>query len=141
MINQTGNFKKQSGGIRHKRDLRRGMYIFMTIFFCAVCIFCTTQTVLSREADAARIQQERYFDALEQEYVQNMRTLLTKNGYSGSGVTMTAVIEENGTREYTVAIHHKRLDRLSEGEKEGLLFKLQQIPFAEDNCTFNHAFI
>lgn len=115
--------------------------IILTILFITITVFCTTQTVFSREADSVSAYSEQYFDALEKEYVKTIRGILEDNGYANSGVTMTDIIEDNGEREYTVAIHHKRLDRLSECEKTELLSQLEQVSFGQDDCMINCCFL
>lgn len=114
----------------------------LILLLTIISIFCTTQTVLSREADAAVMERERYFDTLEKDYVENVRTLLKEKGYSDSGVMMTAVISaDSEAREYTISIHNKRFERLSEGRKEALLSELAQTSFPEAGCSFLYCFL
>jgi hypothetical protein len=51
---------------------------------------------------------------------------------------MTRVTNEDGGREYTVRIYHKRLQRMSPGEKRILIDRLSQEEFGQEVCTFSY---
>ena len=53
----------------------------------------------------------------------------------------SVVQEEDGSREYTIQIHHKRIDRLDAGEKILLLNELAAIRFGDDQCIILHKFL
>ena len=54
---------------------------------------------------------------------------------------MTKVYYEDGRREYTVQIHHKRIDRLSDGEKQLLMNELSAVCFGDSQCSVLHKFL
>lgn len=120
--------------------MRKVQFLLISVL-AAISIFCTTQTVLSREADSAYVEREEYFNTLEQEYVKNMRRLLSESGYANSGITMTSIIDADGAREYTVLLHHDRFEHLSDDDKAELISRLEEASFTEEKCTFFHEFL
>lgn len=86
-------------------------------------------------------QLERYYRAQEQQLVRDTRNYLNQSGFQNSGVTLTRVLEENGMREYTITVHHDKIDRMVEMEREALKAELSTLVFMEDNCSFSHEFL
>ncbi|MCM1127601.1 MAG: hypothetical protein NC429_14170 [Lachnospiraceae bacterium] len=86
-------------------------------------------------------EQKEYYKTLEQEYVEALRNLLEEQGYSNSGITMNRVIEEDGTTQYIVTIHHGRIEHLDDKEKSDLLSKCEEVEFPERDCSFYHKFL
>lgn len=128
--------------MKHRKNKEKRITKWLIVLLTAVSIFCTTQTVLSRGTDAAAAERERYFDAMEKDYVENIKALLREKGYADSGVMLTAVISEDRmVREYTVSIHNKRFDRLSESGRAALISELEQTCFPEEGCSFSHLFL
>lgn len=115
---------------------KKKMQTISIMILLTVSIFCTQQTVSGCRAAASLTEQEQYFEVLEQEYMQNMGRLLSDAGYANSGITMTSITEADGTREYTVLLHHDRFKRLSEKEKNELASQLAGASFAQDDVPF-----
>lgn len=118
-------------------ERKRELQMTIIIILLAVSIFCTKQTVSSREMNVSWAERERHFDVLEREYVQSMEKLLSDSGYANSGITMTSVTEADGTKEYTVLLHHDRFKRLTEQEKEELASMLTPASFTQENIPLN----
>ena len=78
---------------------------------------------------------------MEAEYRADMKKVLEKEGYAGSGITVRWVSESEGARTYTVMIHHRRIDYLDENEKENLVHKLVKTEFTDEKCSFQYEFI
>lgn len=114
--------------------------IITSIALIFVIAFCITGTVISQSSHGSRID-EKCYKEMEAAYEEDIRSLLTEKGYENSGITMTHVIDENGKRTYTVTIHHGRIDRLSEEEKQELLFECSEIDFPDKTCGFSHKFL
>lgn len=120
-------------------------YAAITFFLIFVTVFCTTKTVMGMEKGNAGVD-EKYYKQMEKEYVQQVRDFLQDEGYENSGVTLTKVLYEDGAREYTLHVHHKRLGNLSRtnlnvlrqmledladlGEKEGICIEALQVIFS-----------
>ena len=123
------------------KSLKRLPYtLIISIFLILIIAFCISGTVLSQSSHESKIE-EKYYREMENLYVQEIRDLLTDRGYENSGITMTHVIDENGMRTYTVTIHHGRIDRLSETEREELLAQCSEITFPDDGCGFRYEFL
>lgn len=112
----------------------------ITVLLVLIIAFCISGTAIGQNRSDAGAE-EQYCQAAEQEYIQEIRNLLKEKGYSNSGITMNRVIEEDGTREYMVFIHHRRISRLSEEEKNALVRECQSIDFSVENCSISHEFL
>lgn len=91
----------------------------ITVLLILVIAFCTTGTVMGMEKGSVKVD-EKYYRQIEQEYVRQVRTYLSDTGYDNSGVALTKVFYEDGSREYTLNIHHKRIEKLTGTEQEQL---------------------
>ena len=100
-------------------------FLLITALLIFVAVFCTTGTVMGMEKDAARVD-EKYYKQMEKEYVMQVRSYLQEEGYENSGLTLTKVLFEDGSREYTLNVHHKRINKISETEQNALRNKLVQ---------------
>lgn len=112
----------------------------ITVLLVLIIAFCISGTVIGQNKGDARAE-EQYYQAAEQAYIKEIRNLLEEKGYSNSGVTMNRVIEEDGTREYTVTIHHRRISCLSDEQKNALVTECQSIDFSVENCSIFHEFL
>ena len=54
---------------------------------------------------------------IERGYLQEVREGLEQLGYDNAGVTLNKVIDSDGTIEYTLTVHHRRIDRMDEQER------------------------
>ncbi|MDE7019068.1 MAG: hypothetical protein K2P65_16120 [Lachnospiraceae bacterium] len=115
-------------------------FIITVILSVLVILFCTKETVIG-QSRADMSSQKLYYAPMEEEYVAQMRQMLANKGYSNSGITIRWVLEEEGTRVYTVMIYHKWIDRLDEKGKEALLQELEQTEFIDQYCSFCYEFL
>lgn len=113
---------------------RRGFGI-LTVLLVLIILFCVKGTVMSKEKYSFAKQNSRYA-VLEQEYLDRTRNLLEEAGYDNCGINMRRVTYSGGRREYTVLLHHRKLERLSEAECEALKNLLAEMEFGEGTCTF-----
>lgn len=110
-----------------------GIFIFMTIFF-------STATV--RGEGKKRLQgEDPYYREMEETYMKQVREKLTNMGYENAGVYMSRIVETDGSMEYTVHIHHRRIDKMSEIQKEELERQLEQIEFSDCTAKIYRKFI
>lgn len=112
----------------------------LTIILILIMAFCITGTAFCQNKGAGQAK-EQYYRAMEREYVQEIRSLLEEKGYCNSGVTMNRVIDEDGARQYTVTIHHRRITKLSPGQQEELIEECGRIAFPVEDCNFCHEFL
>ena len=66
---------------------------------------------------------------MEKEYVSALRGFLNEAGYTNSGITLTSMVDEEGTRAYIATIHHERIDKMTEPEREDLRLQLTLLQF------------
>lgn len=111
----------------------------LTVLLVLVIIFCIKGTVMSME-NPERVKQNHCYAAWEEEYLESARDLLNREGYTDCGINLTWVAYEDGSREYTVLIHHRKLERLSEEQKGGLRTLLSRGEFQDKTCSFRYDF-
>ena len=51
---------------------------------------------------------------------------------------MTRVTYEDGSREYTVRLHHRKLTGMTGGDKRTLMNRLSQAEFGHETCIFKY---
>lgn len=73
------------------------------------------------------------YKMIEKEYVNVVKQILLEKGCKDAGVTLTYITDGKTGREYTVTIHHKKLEQL-EGDEFSLL--MNRIEEAGENLLF-----
>lgn len=121
---------------------RKGTVVFGMVTVCLVLIsvFCITGTVYSQSKISER-ELENYYREKEQKMVCEVREYLNQSGFENSGVTLTRVLEADGMREYTLTVHHGRIEGMDESGRENLKEELSAFNFTAENCIFFHEFI
>ena len=114
------------------------LFVMITIGLIMIIILSVTKTVQCQEQTTAR-QNEQYYVVLEKEYVSQLREYLNEEGFLNSGIMLTRVVSEDGSREYTLTVHNSRFDRLTDSEKEALIRELEERAFEAENCSFVHS--
>ena len=111
-------------------------YRFYLITIGLIFITFTMMTISVNATKDKRLQHmDEYYEQIEDEYVEVLRNTLSDKGYGNAGITMTKIFYENGKREYTVKLHHKRMERLNMDEQQMLLAELSEIGFADGECV------
>ncbi len=114
--------------------------IIITMILVIAVALCISVTASSQAKQNQRAKTE-YYRAMEQEYVLQLRALLSEKGYRNSGVTMTETVEADGSRSYTVLLHHQKINELSAEEKEVLLTNCRELEFVDNTCSISHKFL
>lgn len=114
--------------------MKRGFGV-ITVVLILVIVFCVKGTVFSKENNE-RAKANRYYAALEDEYLEQTKEFLKEQGYINCGVTMTRVTQEDGSREYTVLLHHRKFQKLGTDQKEELVEALSDMEFDRGICRF-----
>jgi hypothetical protein len=110
-------------------------YRFYMITIGLVIMAFTTMTMSVNATEKKRLQyKDEYYEEIEDSYVQELRGALADRGYRNAGITMTKVFYEDGSREYTVKLHHKRMERLTKQEQDDLLADLTDVSFDDSEC-------
>ena len=118
---------------------RYGFYIVAAAL--VLFIFSMMTMTVNATEDKKLQHQNAYYEDMEDNYVASLKSELTAKGYRNAGITMTKIFYENGEREYTVKIHHKRMENLSLEEQEVLLEELSMTNFADRECKISLTFI
>ncbi len=120
-----------------RKDVSFGITVLLAVL---VLLFCIKETAMSRDrADAGGKKQ--YYALMEEEYYAGIRHLLDEKGYRNSGITIRWVSDGQGTRDYMVLIHHRKIEGLDQQDKENLMRELSETEFADKQCTFHYEFI
>lgn len=115
-------------------------FVFVTVLFVMISAFCIGQTVSGKEDGEAK-EQEAFYREQENKLLADTRAFLNQEGYYNSGVTLTRVVDSDGSREYTITIHHSRIDRMDDFEKQELKNALEELVFVSKGCSFCHTFL
>ena len=82
-----------------------------------------------------------YYKPLEDEFVTSARHFLNEEGFRNSGVTLTHTTDDELNRCYTLSVHHKRFNDITEYEKEEVIESLTELGFSDERCTIIIEFI
>lgn len=83
-------------------------------------------TVAGRSREAA-IEREQYLAVQEREVANELRSYLSNAGYADCGINITHLIDAEGSRSYTVLIHHQDLYGMEESELARLTEGLHRV--------------
>ena len=119
---------------------REVFFVMATVFLILISALCITLTVMGKSS-LAQEEKDAYYRQKEQQLVKEVRTYLDESGYHNSGVMLTHVTYGDGSREYTVTVHHAGINELGSEERENLAKQLQDFDFQDESCTFNHEFM
>ena len=112
----------------------------VTIFLILVTAFCCVGTVRSR-TDLNQKEMESFYREKERKLVSEARAFLNTEGFINSGIMLTHTIETDGSRMYTMTVHHAEIDKMSEEERQQLLEELKNFTFESPNCCFSYKFL
>ena len=115
-------------------------FILVTVLLILIAAFSITGTVKSQSGNGVKIDTE-YYRQMEREYVREIRTYLGELGYENSGVMLTYVTKGGNGREYTVTVHHEKMNALSETEKMRISNEILKMAFNLPDCTFFQEFL
>ena len=108
------------------------------IMFYVTIVFCIGSTVKSESGnETQRIENQ----VKEQQLLTKVKQYLNENGYRNSGVTLTYVMDESGACDYTFTIHHKRINDMSEEEREAFSAELMQACNASGSYSISYEYL
>lgn len=120
--------------------MKRYRFYMLTVMLVFVLFSLVTMRVKGQgELDFAADRE--LYEQLEDTYTERLKDMLENKGYRNAGITMTKIYQSDGRREYTVQIHHKRINQLSDGEKILLLNELAALSFGGEECNVLHKFL
>lgn len=106
----------------------------VTAILAFLTALCFAGTAASRTTlDGAEL--EGYYRQQEDQLVNRVRNFLEEQGFACSGVMLTRVVEPDGSREYTLTVHHGEITRMSASERDALAEKLAGLAFPDETCA------
>lgn len=137
-IQKAGSYQRREQNGRERRNIRewrnRGFWL-ATVLLIMVSVFSFAGTVMSRTAfDAAEM--EGYYREQEKNLERQVREYFEGKGFENSGIMLTRVVDTDGSREYTIRVHHRELSGMSEEECGKLEEDLQKLNFQDENSSF-----
>ena len=125
---------------RMKKGMKKSGFPAAVLFLTLITVFCSAGTVMSR-SDLSMAELEGYYREQEKELVRQTRDFLDDSGYVNSGVMLTRVVDSDGMREYTITVHHGKIDKLCEEDQIVLMSELKQFAFEDENSVFEYIFL
>ena len=137
-IQKAGRYQRREQNGRERRNIRewrnRGFWL-VTVLLILVSALSFAGTVMSRtDFDAAEM--EGYYREQEKNLERQVRAYIEEQGFENSGIMLTRVIDVDGSREYTIRVHHRELSGMSEEECGRLEEELQKLNFQDENSSF-----
>lgn len=111
------------------------MIVLGTVLLVIGMAFFISGTALS-QTEEKFAKDEAMLRALEKEYVGAVRDYLEKQGFEDSGVTLTWMMQEDGSRCYEVLLHHRKIEDLNQPEREMLFAEVMELAFDVAGCNF-----
>lgn len=114
-------------------------------FVIGMMIF--TQIRAKAQGEAENAAKDKWYAEQERALLEDVRQYLSCKGFENSGVTLTRVLYGDGERSYTFKIHHRRIDLMSEQEREALSEELLKLTSGykkatiTDTCEFRCEFL
>ena len=113
-------------------------FYVVTVVLILIIVLCVGGTARSESRDEAQRVENR---VQEQQLLTDVRQYLKDNGYANSGVTLTYVTDADGDPEYTFTIHHKRINDMSEEEREAFSAQLMQACNASGSYSISYEYL
>ena len=137
-IQKAGSYQRREQNGRERRNIRerrnRGFWL-ATVLLIMVSVLSFAGTVMSRtDFDAAEM--EGYYREQEKNLERQVREYFEGKGFENSGIMLTRVVDTDGSREYTIRVHHRELSGMSEEECGRLEEELQKLNFQDENSSF-----
>lgn len=115
-------------------------FIVVVVFLLSMTGIFAKGTMVSQAK--SRIQEEnKAYHEMEKAYIKEVKEVLKEAGFENSGINLTKVIDERGTRTYTLLVHNSKINKLDAAEKESLLLQLENIRFEDEQCKICHEFL
>lgn len=95
-----------------------------TYIFLAICMVIAISSIAGvkvngKESRISNITSE-YYQGIENAYVKQVRATLDSNGFRNAGITLTKNANSEGGFDYTLQVHHRRIDNMDEFQREEL---------------------
>lgn len=136
--NHAGNHALGRKAIEKRTGRLGAIMVLLVLVLTAVCL--TAGTAMGRGSLSAQ-ELEAYYQEKEQALVAQARVFLDGEGFANSGVMLTRVLDVDGSRVYTLTVHHGKIDRMCEEDRGLLMAELEKMVFEDEACYFKHEFL
>lgn len=106
-----------------KSGVRDFKFLIISMVCILILVFSIAGTVIGRQTDEYELNNP-YYKQMENNYLKEVKDVLSDLGLENSGLSLTKVIFPNGEREYTLLLHHYKI---KEAEKEKIMEQLRVI--------------
>lgn len=132
-------------GRMYERNVRRGVrkeavFVLFTVFMILSLWFFISEKVMSQNNGTVTVDEAAFLE-LESNYLSQVKVYLEEEGFRNSGVTLSRVIETDGSRSYEITLHHKKLNELSLEEQKKLKADIEELAFGVSGCEFQVTFL
>lgn len=126
-------------GVNQKKTARKEVLFLLVaaalVVITVLMVYSTRQHIQQRKGDAIqREETEENYREMEEQYCSQVQDVMAKAGYPNSGVTMTYVTSEDGSRQYMVQIHHRHLEKMKTEDQEQLKQEVSHIKLTVGSC-------
>ena len=99
----------------------------MIVFWGMILVFASGfgMSALAFSMDGKTPGREEY-RCMEEAYTEEIRWILLEKGCKNAGVTLTYMVDNEEKREYTVTIHHRKLEKMTKEEWTLLQARIQE---------------
>lgn len=111
----------------------------ITVLLILTAVFAISGTAAAQDRGVSR-EQQQYLREREESYVRAVRAALAEKGYSDSGVVMNRITNEDGSMEYLVKLHHRRLLKLDAKEQTAVLEPCKELELPAEGCGIEYEF-
>lgn len=77
----------------------------------------------------------------EKEFVDNVKITLNDMGFENAGISLTKEVNEKGGLDYTISIHHRRIDKMDEYQRDELSDIIIGDGIKVNNCSVTAEYI
>ena len=118
----------------NKREYMMKSVMFLVLTVLILWSICSIKANAAQRAENDKTE----YQLQEVQLKSEIRDCLEKMGYKNCGITITKVIDADGSREYTVLVHHQYLD-INNTDKVNIIYEnLMAIDTEEKNMTVNY---
>jgi len=101
----------------------RKMLLFVGMILVLVLGFGMSALAVSTEG---KLPGREEYQQMEAQYTESIRGILLEKGCKNAGITLTYIVDSEGKREYTVTIHHRKLEKMTREEWILLQARIQE---------------
>lgn len=119
----------------------KNMIWLLTTMALVLVIFLSVAGTVASKTCYMDGELEEYYLQMEKNLTKETRALLNRKGFENSGVTVTRIVDGDGSRRYTVTVYHRGFVNMEESDREVLTEEMRQLVFEDECSSFSHEFL